>query len=290
MTRAARRTLDGELVFDRYLGSGLELGRLQELLLVLAPRWATELRVRRSTRDQRPIAIADGGALEAAVMAAVNERGSTFDDQISRFGRPPFERVVGSAELRGAGSELIVVISVDATVASRLRQKVSLGNSISLQCRRLSVEGEPAERWMRRAFERLCDGLSPVWAAAGDPDEYRVKVMSDPPVVEAIGRDFGRYLPGLFWLNFFGGRYRELIGDDRLRSAPAPILAEPDSGVLIGLSDDPWGWNTAIYARTESAVGEHLGLVHFFDRLDPRRPWVAPDWSASRGEPPHRAD
>ena len=26
--------------------------------------------------------------------------------------------------------------------------------------------------------------------------------MSDTPRVEAVGRDFGRFLPGVFWLNF----------------------------------------------------------------------------------------
>jgi hypothetical protein len=45
--------------------------------------------------------------------------------------------------------------------------------------------------------------------------------MSEGPRIEAVGCDFGRFLPGLFWLNFFGRPYRGLIGDAHLRSTPA---------------------------------------------------------------------
>jgi hypothetical protein len=39
--------------------------------------------------------------------------------------------------------------------------------------------------------------------------------MSESPRAEAVGRDFGRYLPGVFWLNFFGPDYTDRIGPER---------------------------------------------------------------------------
>src|SRR5439155_664930 len=88
--------------------------------------------------------------------------------------------------------------------------------------------------------ETLCAELSPAWASAGHSAEYWAKVMSDAPRVEALGRDFGRFLPGVFWLNFFGRPYRELLGDDRLRSTPAARVAIVDDGVLVGLAGEGW--------------------------------------------------
>lgn len=102
--------------------------------------------------------------------------------------------------------------------------------------------------------------------------------MSDGPSIEAVGRDFGRFLPGVFWLNFFGRRYRELLGDARLRSTPASEVAGVDDGVLVGLGFDPSRWDTPEYVSAEQKVRDHLGAGVFFSKAEPDRPTVAPDW------------
>ena len=121
------------------------------------------------------------------------------------------------------------------------------------------------------AFTALCAGLSPAWGCAGHAGEYWAKVMSDQPRIEAVGRDFGRYLPGVFWLNFFGSRCQEFIGLDRLRSAPADRVAPVDGGTLVGLGADPAGWDTAEYAIAEQRVRDHLGAELFFSKAEPQR-------------------
>ncbi len=102
--------------------------------------------------------------------------------------------------------------------------------------------------------------------------------MSDPPRVEADGRDFGRFLPGVFWLNFFGRRCRELIGTDRLLSAPAERVAPIDDGVLIVVAGSPAAWDTPEYAVSEQRVRSHLGAELFFSKAEPERLTVVPDW------------
>jgi hypothetical protein len=164
-------------------------------------------------------------------------------------------------------------------VVSPLGVKKDLGNRISLQVRRPMVEGRPANVWVREAFERICAVLSPAWGWSGQVGEYWAKAMSDSPRVEAIGRDFGRHLPGLFWLNFFGRRYKDLIGVDRLRSAPAERTIDLDDGFLIQLSSDPLDWKTADYSIREQRVRDHLGQELFFNRTEPDRATVVPDWS-----------
>jgi hypothetical protein len=271
------RDLDGEVVFDRYLGGGADLDTLQALLGASTPRWSSKLRLWRGPKDQRAIEIGRAGALKAAVMAAAGERGSTYRERVERHGRPPFERLVGSAELRGAGPELVVVVSIDEMVVSQLGLKRQLGNNIALQVRRPEVEGRGSEDWLRDAFETLCSELSPAWGAAGQVAEYWAKVMSDPPRIEAIGRDFGQFLPGVFWLNFFGRRYRNLLGD-RLCSTPAARVAEIDDGVLVEVGGGPLAWDTAEYASCEQRIRDHLGPELFFSRAEPDRSTIVPDW------------
>ncbi|MGQ0837717.1 hypothetical protein [Actinokineospora sp.] len=269
--------LDGEVVFDRRLG-GQELDALQDLLGELAPRWSAKLRLWRGPRDQRPIEVARPGALRGAVFDAVGERGETYRELVEAHGTPPLERVSGSAELRGAGPELVVVVSLDDLVLSPMGARRLLGNGIAVQVRRPTVERRPAPAWLAEAFERLC-ALSPAWGCACHPGEYWAKAMSDGPRVEAVGRDFGRFLPGLFWSNFFGRRYRDLVGRDRFAAVPDGLAVAVDGGTLVSLGIDPIAWRTPGYAAVERRLREHLGDGLFFAKAEPDRPTRAPDWT-----------
>ena len=270
--------LDAEVVFDRYLGAADDLKLVQELLREAAPRWCAQLRVWRSPRDQRPVDVAEPGSLRTAVLAAAAERGPTYRALVEQYG-PGDERLVGSVELRGVGAELIVIISVDERVVSRLGDKAAFGNDLAIQVRRPKVAGRSGAVWIGEVFATFCGCLSPVWGQAGHPDEYWAKVMSERPSIAAVGRDFGRFLPGVFWLNFFGRRYRELFGDDRLRSTPASRVDVVDDGILVGLGLEPSRWDTPEYAGAEQRVRDHLGPGAFFSKAEPDRPTVAPDWS-----------
>jgi hypothetical protein len=270
--------IDAELVFDYSLTTGGGLDELQELLLAAAPLWCSGLRIRRSQRDQRAIDAQQPGALAKAVLAAAAEHGPTYRALVERCGPPPFERFSGSAELRGAGPELTVVVSIDEWIISPLGSTRSLGNRIALQVRRPKVEGYAGHAWLRETFETLCARLSPAWGHACHPAEYWEKVMSDEPRIEAVGRDFGRFLPGLFWLNLFGRRYRQLIGDERLRSTLAERVAVIGEGMLIALGSDPQQWNTPDYARAEKQARDHLGPQLFFSKSEPDRQTIAPSW------------
>lgn len=269
--------LDLEVVCDRYLGAPGELEVLQDLLIEAAPRWCTRLRVLRSAREQIPVDASQPGGLRAAVLEMAIRRGPTYRALVERYG-PGDERLSGSAELRGASPELTVVISVDERVVSPLGRATDLGNTIGLQIRRPKVAGRKATDWSFEVFQALCGRLSPAWGWAGHPGGYWAKVMTEAPSIRAVGRDFGRYLPGVFWLNFFGRPYRQLIGEERLRSTPASQVAMVDHGVLIGLGLEPTDWDTAEYATAEQRVRDHLGAQVFYSKAEPDRPTVAPQW------------
>jgi hypothetical protein len=269
--------LDAEVVFDRYLGTADDLNLVQELLREAAPTWCAQLRVWRSPRDQRPVDVAERGSLRTAVLEAAGERGPTYRVLVERYG-PGDERLFGSVELRGVGSGLIIIISVDERVVSRLGERTALGNHLAFQVRRSKVAGRSGTVWLGEVFEAFCNRLSPVWGEAGHPDEYWAKVMSERPSIAAVGRDFGRFLPGVFWLNFFGRRYRDLFGEDRLRSTPASWVGVVDDGVLVGLGLEPSRWDTPEYAAAEQRVRDHLGPEAFFSKTQPDRLTIAPAW------------
>jgi hypothetical protein len=197
------------------------------------------------------------------VLEAAGERGPTYRVLVERYG-PGDERLFGSVELRGVGSGLIIIISVDERVVSRLGERTALGNHLAFQVRRSKVAGRSGTVWLGEVFEAFCNRLSPVWGEAGHPDEYWAKVMSERPSIAAVGRDFGRFLPGVFWLNFFGRRYRDLFGEDRLRSTPASWVGVVDDGVLVGLGLEPSRWDTPEYAAAEQRVRDHLGAGGVF--------------------------
>lgn len=72
----------------------------------------------------------------------------------------------------------------------------------------------------------------------------------------------------------------ELIGNDRLRSAPAEMVKVIDDGVLIAIAGDPAAWDTPEYAASEQRVRCRLGAELFFSKAEPDRLTVAPDWDS----------
>lgn len=140
------------------------------------------------------------------------------------------------------------------------------------------MSGRPGRDWVYDAFHALCDETSPAWAAAYNEAEYWDKVMQTEPPIYAVGRDFGRFLPGLFWLNFFGRRCSAAIGRERLESLRAPHVVELDDGVAVMLAQDPQAWNTPEYAAVEADVKRHLGEDLFFSKTRPQLETLVPDW------------
>jgi hypothetical protein len=126
----ADHDLDAEVVFDRVLGSG-DLDRFQEVLVS-----CHRLRVWRASRVQVPVELSDPGGLAGAVQARVGEWGETYRALAAEHDPAPFDRFAGSVELRGAGPELTVVVSVDQLVLLPSGSQRRLGNGIALQVRR----------------------------------------------------------------------------------------------------------------------------------------------------------
>ena len=271
--------LDVELVFDRFLDEAA-FDILQRPMLDLLPQWSRDLQVWRARQDKVPIDVGVPSSLGPTVTSAATERGPLYRQLVARHGPPAVERQSGSVELRGSSAALTMVISIDEVVASPLGPRTRLGNHITFQVRGATIEGRTSAEWARAAFVQLCAALQPAWASAEHPGEYWAKVMSESPSIQAVGRDFGRYLPGLFWLNGFGPAYVGLAGEQLLLATPATEVVEAGDVIVIVRGDDPRAWASAASLEAERLIIDHLGADLFFDRTEPDRAGRAPDWSA----------
>jgi hypothetical protein len=191
----------------------------------------------------------------------------------------PKPSFVGSIELRGSDDSLTVIVHANEHVIAPSAGRWIFGNRIVLQLRRSKVEGQDAVTWSAKVFEALCAALSPLHGDVHSYDEYHAKNMShEGGGLQAVGVDASKYLPGLYWLNFFGRSYCDFIGQKRLLSAPAPEVHALDAGVFLRLADDPRSWPTPAYQSAESSVLDHLGRQYFFSKQEPHRRTIAPSF------------
>ena len=271
-----RHSIDVELAYDRFIADGGELGELERVLRSAAPAWSAGLRIRLASGRREPVG--DGpGALQAAVVAAASARGPLYHAMVAAYGGVE-ERVSGSAELRGASPQLVVVVGIDQRPFARVGGALILANHVTLQIRGARVEQRPAGEWAMDVFRELCERTSPAWGAVHDSAEYDAKVMSDGPQIAAVGRDFARYLPGVFAANFFGARYVELMGRERLLESPAEEVGPVDGGVLVVVDADPEAWDRPERKHADQRMLDHLGREYFFAKPRPPDASRAPDW------------
>jgi hypothetical protein len=249
------------------------------LLASVAPSWRKALRIWRGRNEEAIVLPADDPDRFAILcLQAATARGTTFARLNELFGAGD-DRQAGSVEIRGSNTGLTVVIDIDASPLVIQRSgRARLGNRVAFQIRTTRLEGQAARDWAFATFERTCAALAPAWAAAFETEEYSSKVMSEGPRREAIGVDFGRYLPGLFWCNFFGQRYVALIGRHKFNEIKSITSKQVDNGFLLRLYDRPDAWKDLSRRSMTETVLKSLGEEFFFDKHDQSRPFVAPTW------------
>jgi hypothetical protein len=284
--RAGKRfALDVVIRPARFLLQEGQLDEVQRVLRDHAPQWSKQARIWRSREDQKPADLARPGSLEELIREDEARLGTSPMRKVldAELGPRRSARFLGSAELRGEDDALTVVISVDEYALAPLGSEWIFGNRVSLQVRRSKVEGVDAVAWSAEVFQTLCDGLPSLYGDVHSSAEYDAKNMSrEGGGLEAVGVDASKHLPGIYWLNFFGKPYCDLIGRDRLLSAPAAEVREVDDGVLLRLADDPREWASPEYKAVERRVLDHIGPQYFFSKGDPERRTVAPPFGSLR--------
>jgi hypothetical protein len=266
--------IDIKLVFVRDIAEDGTLRDFEGLLRRRASAWCEKLRIWITNREQVPVR---EGRLKAGIIDYVTDDGPA-SPLVTRVIPVEQRRRVGSSEIRGSSPDLTVVVRVDAFPYSRRSGKPALNNGVAVQVRRPRVAARPAAQWSADFFAEACAVMSPLWGTVNAWSEYDRKVMNDGPGTWAVGRDFGKYLPGLFAHNYYGPLYVDLIGQDALLSAPAVETRKVGDGVLLVVEPDPEKWDTPQAVARNETVLDHLGREHFYDKHDPDQDFKAPTW------------
>lgn len=271
--------LSFELHFGVDLAESDVVDRLAEVLGDVAPGFASELRVLEYERDRAALSVDvhRPGDLQRAVLDKGGRRGVVFQ-QLDADRPAAFPRRFGEVLLRGTARSTFLTVRFDEhTPAMRSGDRWLFSNSIGGWVGAERVDGVPRLSWVRQVCLRLADHPDFLWGAAFDGGEFRARNLHDDDKGQwAIGRDVRRSLPGLFWLNLFGPPYRDLIGVDALRSAPATTAVESVHSMSLELYDDPADWADVGCQELHAAAVRHLGPAYFFDRAAPDVPTKAP--------------
>jgi hypothetical protein len=272
-TAATRAHLDVILDYDRDIALDA-LDELQDFLASMAPGWSQRARAKRYGAPDVPIDMSSARTLKDVSVAVGMERGPLFR---SLTGSADVERF-GTVELRGTTRALVVVISFDVRQYRHAGPAIRRGNRIALQVRAKKIDGIDAGAWAERAMVELCVRTGPAFARAGLVDEFWASNMHDEADgLHAVGVDISRWVPGLYWLTFFGPPYVALFGEEELRTAPGPRVGHLDSGYLLGLGESPGQWAAPSYQQTSTAIKAHLGDRFFWDKTHPERETIGLD-------------
>jgi hypothetical protein len=270
-------TLNLEIVFDRFLGEAAELERIFSILssLKVYPD-AIALLDADGSEVARPI---DAASFASCVHRLAFSRGGHYRNLVAKHGPPPFERAIGSATIAGVREDLELYLRVDEYSAAPRGAAVTLENHISGDVK-LTGASTAAVRTLVSTFATHC---APVWATAYANAEYEAKNMERSHGIRALGRDVSRFLPGLYWLNFFGEPYVQLIGAARFDALDGVHVERLESGYIVQLSRSPLDWESAEYRAAETRVLDQLGRQFFFRREAPDAPSAAPAWNVGAG-------
>lgn len=263
------------------LGEPSSLDWLDKTLEQHAPDWHRAMYIS-DFNTPHPIG---SGKLGDLVLQQSLKRGPIFEYYTSRnLGHD--SRIFGRAFIKSRipGMELYLNHD-DAVLLRMLSGEVMFKNYFVLAVSQKKIFGYPKHGWIREFFAATCANPD-MWYAHAEMDEHYTALNMDlSHGMRAVGLDAGKALPGLYWLNYFGPPYSEMIGRDRLLSAPATIARACGLGVLLQISDGPEGWDSDGYRAQESAVLDWIGREFFFNKARGYAGCRAPDFSGSIRDP-----
>jgi hypothetical protein len=248
---------------------------IEHTLHNILPRWSRKLRARLAASSREWFDASKPGELAGAVRQVI-QPGRTYKTLVKRYGPGEYERETGHVSLTGDYSSVYVFLNMDDWLFTPQQDRQLFGNSISIWVERKEVEGLPAAQWLADAFGRICEMMDFIFGFAYCHGEYYSKNIDTSQGYKAIGVDPPKYLPGLYWINFFGKPYVELIGKKQLMSTPAALIKEIKNGVLVQFGDDPKIWSTPKYISIIENALDHIGRQYFFDRREINRKTIAP--------------
>jgi hypothetical protein len=270
-----------EMHFASDLSAGRTVDRLQSWLSTSAPRMFDTFEVHAYERDPNRLSIdrSDPHALRHAVRRKGLERGDTYAQLSAQDPPPALERHFGHVLLRGRGTGTTgryVSVDFDSMIPARPSGSQWLwSNSVGASVKPTRVEGVSRPDWICSLARELAEDENFLWGAAYLDEEFPASNLDTTRGLRAIGRDVRRYLPGLYWLNFFGAAYTELMDVIAAEAMGVGNWQRIGQTLTLECHGDPEGWRG--FTTQKHQLLNALGADLFFDRRRPERDTRAPD-------------
>jgi hypothetical protein len=267
-------TIDCDFYFDSFICNKDFFNKLHQSLISLAPVWSTELKLFIHTSDITSVPKYESGLLYKLFF----EKNQHYVKKFKAIQKNP--RWFGSAELRGKDNSIIVVVSTDEHKFSQAGKNWHFKNSVTIQIRKRNIENLQAADWAQKAFSYCCNEWNLLYANGNFSQEFEAKNMDfTGGGVRAIGVDYSRYLPGIYWLNYFGKRYVDFIGKEKLLTTPAYKVEKIGYGILVQLHEDGSKWDSKEYRKVENNILNYIGRQYFFNLNNPDKKTLAPNFN-----------
>jgi hypothetical protein len=173
-------------------------------------------------------------------------------------------RMHGTLHFRTEESQMFIHIHYDEWRSAKIQNEERLGNSV---CVELSVNSKTSEveSSLRRFVEAFFQSYPFCYGFGCLSDEFASKNIDSKGGGErVVGLDFSKYLPGLYWANYFGNDLRpkpdtsiQLDGFD---------VSKIETGTLLVSRQPPWHWREQSYRKAGSQAVRTIGEKWFFDR------------------------
>ncbi len=256
-----------------------------------ASSWSSKLHIWRGRgEDNTPLNISDPKSIYEPIRTALLERGPTYHKLLKEKEVAPKQRNSGSIGIKGKNTSLGLVVGVDDYPLWPLAGRYNWGNYISFHIGSSVIEGAyKAHEWVSEVFCFLCEKLPVVYAHAQcSADYFNKNIDASNGGRRAVGIDFAKCLPGVYWLNYFGEPYAELMGKNKLLSANVFEAKEINKGVSIQISESPQHWHEKNYQNSEKNFLKHIGDQYFFSKQSPNRKTIAPEFDLPKPNFPNK--
>lgn len=175
----------------------------------------------------------------------------------------PFMRTLGSIHLARQDEE--IHLHFDKFPFSERAHMWKFGNSLTIRI------FESSRSSLLGKLKELYDSCDFEYGYVCHPDQYRDSNISVDNGEKAVGLDFSRYLPGLYWGNFFSDRLCQLIGLTSSRQIEGHQLLRLKRGLFMCNLMSPDSWELPDFRRSATAARNCIGEEHFFDKEFPNR-------------------
>ncbi|MEQ1488314.1 MAG: hypothetical protein ABL920_07450 [Methylotenera sp.] len=274
--------LSFEIHFDTDIYNSSSINLLQKTLLEISPIFCEKLRVLEFERDSKYIAIdiSNPMSLTEAVKAKGLKRGPTYE-KLSAKHPPRTSRRFGSTLVYGKARSTFLNVDFDEYVPGRKSGDSWLfSNTISGFTSAPRISGITQIEWVRQLMTKMSEDPAVLWGAAYHKDEfYEKNSLNATEGMRILGRNMRNHLPGLYWLNIFGPKYRDFIGDKNFN------LLETHCSELVGLSrvielyENPEDWSIKIASDTCKSITQKIGEEYFYNKEKPNAKTIAPNFT-----------